>query len=125
MRFMDGRNGNDELNRFLSIIALILLVIAIFTGFHILTSAAIVILIFQWFRMLSRNLDRREEENERFLDFKDNLFRKGERFKRKMGDKDHAYFKCPNCRRELRVPKGKGRISIHCPKCGTDFIKKT
>ncbi len=125
MRFMDGRNGNDELNRFLSIVALILLVIAIFTGFHILTSAAIVILIFQWFRALSRNLDRREEENERFLDFKDNLFRRGERFKRKMNDKDHAYFKCPNCRRELRVPKGKGRISIHCPKCGTDFIKKT
>ena len=125
MRFMDGRNGNDELNRFLSIIALIILVIALFTGLTILTSIAVVLIIFQLFRMLSRNLDRRQEENDRFLDFKDNLLQKGERAKRQMNDKEHAYFKCPQCKKQLRVPKGRGKISIHCPQCGTDFIKRS
>ena len=66
------------------------------------------------FRCLSRNIYKRYRENLRFLMLLD-------RFK----DKEHRYFICPKCRQPVRVPKGKGKISITCPKCSEKFIKKT
>ncbi len=122
---MDGRNGNDELNRFLNMITIVMLLISMFFGVRILFYAAVVLLIFTFYRSFSRNLDRREEENDRFLDFKDSIARKADGRKRKTQDRTHRYFRCPNCHKSLRVPRGKGKISIHCPQCGTDFIKRS
>ncbi len=37
-------------------------------------------------------------------------------------DPNYNFFTCPRCRAALRVPKGKGRIKITCPKCGEKFL---
>ena len=66
------------------------------------------------FRMFSRNISARRRENQRFVGF----------FSR-LRDRDNRYFSCPKCRQMVRVPKGKGKINIRCPKCGEKFMKKT
>lgn len=77
------------------------------------------------FRMMSRNIERRRAENARFL----KLFRpvtQWLKLRRTMHqDKDHCYFKCPNCGQHLRVPKGKGKITVTCRACGTTFQEKS
>ena len=67
MRFMSGRNGVDELNRFLLIVTLICYFVSIFTNWSILYSVAIVLLFYSYFRMFSRNLYKRSEENRTYL----------------------------------------------------------
>lgn len=124
-RFFDGRNGTDELNRFLSIVTMVFLLLSMFTGLTILYSIAVVLLIFTLFRSFSRNLDKRQAENDWYLDRKDQIAGFFSGTKRRMNDRTHRYYKCPNCRKSLRVPKGKGKISIHCPQCGRDFIRRT
>lgn len=129
-RLMAGRHGQDHLNAFLSVICMILLIISLFIPRRNGASAlvfylALALLLWICFRAFSRNHAKRSAENQKFLQIKEGLFGSLSRKKRQMQDKDHAYFKCPKCKKMLRVPKGKGRISIHCPQCGTDFIEKT
>lgn len=123
--FMSGRYGRDQLNIFLSAVCIVLLIVSLFipnqTAVIILIYAALLILVYTYFRMMSRNYAKRSAENQKFL----KIFKVFDRKKKQIQDKEHAYFKCPNCKKQLRVPKGKGRISIHCPQCGTDFIEKT
>ena len=40
-------------------------------------------------------------------------------------DREHRYFDCPKCRQPVRVPRGKGKIMITCPKCKERFQRKT
>ena len=127
---MAGRYGRDQLNRFLSVVCLILLIVSIFLrrstrASNILFWLALLVLVLLYFRTFSRNIPKRSAENARFLQIKEGLFGSFSKKKHQMQDKDHAYFKCPRCKKMLRVPKGKGRISIHCPQCGTDFIETT
>ncbi|MDR2615993.1 MAG: hypothetical protein LBC28_05370 [Oscillospiraceae bacterium] len=77
-------------------------------------------------RMLSRNIHRRRAENDRFIRVWWPLRTKIKRFLTGFKDrKSHRFFKCPSCKNILRVPKGKGKLQITCPKCGERFIKKT
>ncbi len=125
-RVMIGRYGPDQLYFALFITAVIFSILAGITGFSLLTVVSYVLLIYAMFRMLSRNITRRRAENDRFLRvwwpikiwFKNRLTRV------KSG-RTHRFFKCPGCRNVLRVPRGKGRIQITCPKCGQRFEKKT
>lgn len=117
-RFMQGRYGNDKLNTTVLLIALGASLLQLFMPrmwlkwtFMVISYGFLAVAIF---RMLSRNVYKRYEENRRFLRFLD---------RRK--DKEHRYFDCPRCRQAVRVPKGKGKISITCPKCKEKFIKKT
>ncbi len=125
-RFMYGRYGNDDLNRFLSITTLVVIVINMITQFRPLYWVGLVLLILLYYRMMSRNISARWAENQKFLALKDQvtgIFRKGP--SRAKADPNFKYFSCPQCRQKVRVPKGKGKISIHCPKCGNDFIKRS
>ena len=76
-------------------------------------------------RALSRNIERRTAENEKFLrvwlPVKDFFSVKITHLR----DKEHKYYKCPGCSKTLRVPKGKGKIEISCPHCGRKFKKRT
>ena len=122
--FMYGRYGRDHLNLFLTIVSFILLIIGVFVRAEaawILLIAALILLTVSYYRMFSRNYAKRYAENQKFLSVIHKITGK----KRQLQDKDHAYFKCPKCKKQLRVPKGKGRIQIHCPQCGTDFIENT
>ena len=126
-RFMYGRYGSDELNIALliaavaislinSILSLFLRVSAVYTRIvsPILYLLMLGLLGFGLFRMLSRNIYARQKENRRFR-----------QLWQRLRDRNNRYYRCPKCRQTVRVPKGKGKISIRCPKCGEKFIKKT
>ena len=117
-RFMAGRYGPDKLNSFLLWTAVILMVIGLFipSAKVKLILMAVYYTLWGWsiFRMLSRNTYRRYRENRRFLLLID-------RFR----DRQHRYFDCPSCRQSVRVPRGKGKIAITCPRCKEKFVKKT
>lgn len=124
-RFMSGRYGFDQLNGFLCILSLILVVLgAWLSGF--LYWVGLALLLWCYYRMLSRNIQKRYAENSKYLSLqnqaKDWLARQKLRFDQR---KVYRYFKCPHCGQSIRVPRGRGRISITCPKCGTSFIKKS
>lgn len=123
--FFEGRYGVDELGRFTVYLALAMLIVSFFVGRGILSTLALVLLIWGYIRMLSRDFARRRMQNEKFLELKNNFlgFFKGKT--RAFKDREHCYFQCPNCKKTLRVPRGKGNISIHCPRCHTDFVKRT
>ena len=118
LRFMEGRYGPDKLNSFLLWTAVILMVIDLFIPNTTVTLILMAVYYTLWgwsiFRMLSRNTYRRYRENRRFLLLID-------RFK----DRQHRYFDCPSCRQSVRVPRGKGKIAITCPKCREKFLRKT
>lgn len=135
--FMNGRYGNDQLNQFMSVAALILIVLNIFLKIQILFFAALVLLILLYIRMFSRNYAKRQLENERFLNLTARFRRGGyghasgrgwdaaSRRARSEQRKIYRFFQCPHCAQKVRVPKGRGRIEITCPKCRTAFIKRT
>ena len=124
-RFMYGRYGNDSLNLFLIGTYLVLYLLFILTGFALLYWICLVLVAVSLFRILSRNLPRRREENAKFLKAAGPVIRWWRLRRTIHRDKEHRYFKCPNCGQKCRVPKGKGMIAITCPRCGQDFIKKT
>lgn len=125
-KFMMGRYGPDQLGLALMVVYLILIFLAPITGFWILRLIALAILALCLFRMLSRNTTQRYGENLKFLAFWNPM--KGWFQKQRVRLKDsktHRYYKCPNCKNTLRVPRGKGKIQITCPVCHAEFIKKT
>ena len=128
-RFMAGRNGNDQLNNFLLIVdAVLLLLAAIFPrGIgRILYPAMFALLVYIYFRMFSRNVYRRREENGKFIRVKykaEALLRL--RKEQWVQRRDYKFFTCPSCHTNLRVPRGQGRIKIVCRKCGSSFTGKS
>ena len=121
-RVMTGRYGTDQLNNVLLIIALVLCLLPTILSIFIfipplnllLTLGAYTLMGIALFRMFSRNTYKRYEENRRYL-----------RFRERLRDRTHRYYQCPRCRQDVRVPRGKGKISITCPKCNEKFIRKT
>lgn len=130
IRFMQGRYGLDSFSRCLLVIGLAAMAISSFgvggtvgTAFY---GISWVVIGYCYFRVLSRNIQKRYAENQAFLarTYKiRGLFRKQ---KNKLLElRTHHIYKCPNCKQKIRVPRGKGKIEIRCPKCGTTFIKKS
>ena len=125
-QFMIGRYGTDGLNQFLSITSLVLLLIAIISRVNLCTYLVAALLIFCYYRTFSRNISKRTEENYRFYTLKDRVDNKFKGWKEQWANrKVYHYYRCPQCRQKLRVPRGRGRIQISCPRCGTQFIKKS
>ena len=122
---MYGRYGNDQFGHFLIGLGLVLILLEALTGFGLLTLLADVAVFYALFRMLSRNTYKRREENAKFLK-KANPAIKWLRLQQTIRkDKDHRYFKCPNCSQYLRVPRGKGKITVTCRSCGASFQEKS
>lgn len=116
--FMAGRYGTDRLNMVILCAGLVASILSSLVGaaplnlvFWLLSYG---LMIWAIFRSLSRNTYKRYQENRKFLQFFDRL-----------KDRQHRYFDCPKCRQMVRVPRGKGKISITCPRCREKFIKKT
>lgn len=126
IRFMQGRYGVDQFSKFLMYLALILLILTLFWHNNVVYYIAVIALVYSYYRILSRNISRRNAENQKYLKLRYKVTGRFNLFKSRLGDsKTHRIFKCPNCSQKIRVPKGKGRISIKCPRCRIEFIKKT
>ena len=129
-RMMAGRNGPDHLNRFLSVVFLILSVCSMFVRnarlASVLYTLSMALFLYVMFRMLSRNIYRRQQENGAYLRerYKVTSWWNGLR-DRWAQRKDYRFYKCPSCRTRLRVPRGKGKLNIVCRKCGTSFQRRT
>lgn len=128
-KLMMGRNGADALNRFLSIVLLVLLLVGLFFRGRVaaaLSGVDLALLIYIYFRMFSRNIYQRQRENGAYLRLRYRVT-SGMRgmIDRWHQRKDFRFFKCPSCRTRLRVPRGKGKINIVCRKCGTSFQRRT
>lgn len=124
--FMYGRYGLDELNIFLSYGSLILIVLDLFWGTGIISGLGIAMWLFSLIRMYSKKYEKRRRELAAYYKLAGPVKNWWSLCKRKWSDrKTHRYFKCSQCKTSMRVPKGKGKIKIHCPKCGKEIIKKT
>ena len=128
-RFMVGRNGNDQLNLFLYAVDAVLLIAATLIGGQVgrwMFVAVLALLGYIYFRMFSRNLTRRREENGKFLRLLYSV-QAGLKIRREkwVQRKDYKFFTCPSCKTTLRVPRGNGKIKIVCRKCGNSFTGKS
>lgn len=117
--FMRGRYGIDELNKTLIYAALIVYLLSVFIHFRLLYVAYVVLFGYAVFRMLSKKLYVRREENRKFTTFMETNRIKFEQ------RKDYKIFKCKGCGRNIRVPRGKGKIEVTCPMCGRKTIHRT
>ena len=130
-RFMYGRNGMDQLNLTLMWLVLILDVVTMLVQ----RNHAVISVVLYWismagwvyvlFRMFSKNLSRRRGENQKFVNWVWRMKSSRAGAKERHADKDHKYFTCKNCKTICRVPVGKGKIIITCPKCGAQIHAKT
>lgn len=122
--FFIGRYGYDDFNLFLLILYLILSVIHLITRNYWLSILEFAVLIFLIFRMLSKNLEKRRNENKKYLNITAPI-RNGIKNIKSSYKSDYKFFSCPTCNQRVRVPKGKGKIEVKCPKCGKTFIKRS
>ena len=129
-RFMYGRNGSDQLNAALLAAYLVVCVVRILLA-RVSAAATVCDLLSMLlalaviFRMFSRNLTRRRAENAWFLSRWYPVKNRISGARQRSLDKEHKYFTCKNCRSICRVPVGKGKIEITCPKCGGKIIGKS
>lgn len=116
--FMAGRYGTDRLNMVILCVGLAVSLLSVFFRFTPLNLLMVVLsyglMIWAIWRSLSRNTYKRYQENRKFLQIVGRL-----------KDRQNRYFDCPKCRQMVRVPRGKGKISITCPRCREKFIRKT
>lgn len=116
--FMVGRYGTDKLNMVILMAGLAVCLVSPFIHSVkvnlLLTAISYALMFWAVFRSFSRNTYKRYQENRKFLQFFDRL-----------KDREHRYYDCPKCRQVVRVPRGKGKIAITCPKCRERFVKKT
>lgn len=118
-KFMQGRNGVDELNRILLYAVLVFYVLSIILQSLILDYLAFAGVLYLLYRTLSKNLYVRREENRKFVTWLETTRIKVEQ------RKDYKIFKCKGCGRNIRVPRGKGKIEVTCPMCGKKTIHRT
>ena len=124
-RLMAGRYGNDQLNVTLMITYLILYLVSVITRWSVLYWVALVLVIVTLFRCFSRRIDQRRAENMKFLQLVRPFNRKAKNLRVRLQDREHRYFRCPHCKQQMRVPRGKGRITVHCRSCGATFEEKS
>ncbi len=125
-RFMQGRNGMDELGRALNIVVLVLLILSIFTKWSVFYILALVLMGYMYFRVFSKNTPKRYAENQKYRNFRYDTKIKWNKKKMEWNQrKIYRFFRCPMCKQKVRVPKGRGKICITCPKCKAEFIKRS
>lgn len=126
LRFMNGRYGFDSFGRFTLIVSIILVLLSNFRRSNFLNLLCWLLLIYTYYRMFSRQIEKRSKENQKFLASTASIRRWYYKQKNLMQQrKTHHIYRCPNCKQQIRVPKGKGKIEIRCPKCNHTFIKNS
>lgn len=129
-RFMAGRYGNYKLNQFMMAVFLGCAVLNLFVRnayvSTVLNSWECLLILLVYIRMFSRNISKRYAENQKYLALENRLRRFwGQKRYLIQQRKEYHIYKCPGCKQKIRIPRGKGKISIRCPKCGEEFIKNS
>ena len=125
-KMMIGRYGVDQLSYGMIILSLILMVVGLFTKWEPINYITIALIALGYIRMFSKNTNKRYQENQMYLKWWNPIkFKYQGLVKRIKQSKTHRFFKCPSCKKQLRVPKGKGKINITCPHCHTKFESRT
>lgn len=126
-KFMQGRYGLDEFSKAIIVLAIILGVLGAITDISIIALLSNGLMIYFIYRTFSKNIHKRFLENEYInQEILKPIKKQFSIYKVKIEDsKKFKYFKCPNCKQQLRVPRGKGKLTITCPKCNTKFDKKS
>lgn len=122
--WMTGRYGSDELSFTMLVIYLGICIFSVFADIQILQLFGLAIILWSFFRILSRNIPARQAENEAYLKFLSSIGMKSRARKARRQDKEHRYYRCKKCGAVMRVPRGIGKIEITCPKCGEKITKK-
>ena len=133
-RFMAGRYGTDELSKYMMWAAVAVMLVNLFVRLELLNIVVVALLVLIYVRMFSKNIRKRYDENCRFLALKGRVARfftgkgrapgNGSGPSAKADPENHIY-RCPSCGQKIRIPRGKGKIIITCPKCGKEFKKKS
>ena len=128
-KLMYGRYGVDQLGRAMLIFALVLCVLSLFVPRRlsgIIYYISLILIILMYIRMFSKNIQKRYQEKNKYLSLKASFLRKFQREKEIFSQRRfYHFYRCPRCRQRIRIPRGKGRIEIRCPKCSQTFIKKS
>ena len=133
MRYaMSRRCGLDELNNFIMLIGFIFVVIALFTHKWVFVLIGTVFVVLCYMRVFSKKLEKRKAENDVYTRYMGNVVRFVDYIKlvinmkiRSIRDKEYIYFVCKSCKQVIRIPKGKNKVSVRCPKCSATYIKRT
>lgn len=124
--FMMGRYGADSFSRFLLVFAIILMIISMFVLREPLYITSLILIIYGYYRIFSKNISSRYKENQIYLSIKGKVktffHKKKYRF---MQRRIYHIYRCPGCSQKIRIPRGKGKISITCPRCQKQFIKRS
>ncbi len=128
---MQGRNGVDQFARFTMGVALAAIVLTLFTGTRsgigaFLDLFGMAAIVYTYFRIFSKNISKRYQENQKYLQMTDKLRTRFQKEKRMMSQrKDYHIYSCPGCGQKIRIPRGGfKKVEIECPKCHTKFIKR-
>ena len=129
---MSRRCGLDELNNFIMLIGFIFVLTALFTSKWIFTLIGAACIILCYIRVFSKKLEKRKRENDIYMKYMGGVVKICHFLKRciqmkikTIKDPEYAYFVCRTCSQIIRVPKGRNKVNIRCPKCSQTFIKRT
>ena len=129
-KFMQGRYGVDDLSRFTMGVALVLIILAMFANIFSRTVGStldilgVAAIVYAYIRIFSRNIQQRYAENQKFLQMTSKFRFRFNKEKDLMKQRKTHHI-CPGCGQKIRIPKGKGKIEIECPKCHTKFVKRS
>ena len=122
-RFMQGRYGVDSLSRFLSGVLIAVIILGLFIRIPFSGLITLAILVVLYWRMFSKDIPKRYEENQKFLQIKDKFLDRFSSFSSNLSQfRDYHIYKCPRCNQKIRIPRGKGHIMVRCPRCGYEYI---
>ena len=126
MQFMQGRYGADQMGQMLSAVSMVFLIISLFSRNQVWFLLAVIGIVYNYFRMFSKNISKRYAENQKYLKMTAGIRRKLDSWKSQLAQrKIYHIYRCPGCKQKIRVPRGRGKIEIRCPKCNTRFVKKS
>lgn len=125
-KLLYGRYGVDQFSTAIVICSVVLSLLYTFTHWSVLYILSTASMLYAIYRILSRNFAKRQKENALWMNYSAKLNKSSRKFMRRVKDLPHyKYYKCMNCKQTIRVPRGKGRVEIRCPKCGYSFRSKT
>ena len=123
---MQGRYGADQMGQMLSAVSMVFLIISLFSRNQAWFLLAVIGIVYNYFRMFSKNISKRYAENQKYLKMTAGIRRKLASWKSQLAHrKIYHIYRCPGCKQKIRVPRGRGKIEIRCPKCNTRFVKKS